>query len=678
MWKSSLELDKYQYAKTNQHTIRIIGFLGIATTLLMTYGFWQYIHLQKIYLFIFGPIIFIFITNKLMRYFIQLFFQKFDIKKHEHFIQQYWLRNPEPLVNVFLPWAGEDLDIHEEVVKAVARLDYSNYKVYMLDDIGSPDHQLLAEKYGFTYLSRPNKGEHKKSGNLQYGYDHSEGEYILILDADFIPTRDALRDLIPYIASDKKIGILQTPQYFEQTNNVHKRSKIEFGGGNIVEDFYRVIMPCRDEFRAAMCVGTSAIYRRDAILKLDGTPKVHASEDLATGLLITQFGYYVKYMPLIVSIGKSPETYQGYFKQHMRWCSGNLVFAKYWPTAHLSLVGRLIYMINPMYYLSEALTVVFCFQFLLLLYFHADSLSILHTLYFLPYVILSNIIIPMTKTNKNKIGTKLAAINNAYTYFYTYIRMAIKGVPTWQPTGVRTVGLHQDFLNAFNIGTVISALYIILFIFVILSRPSIFGNYNTYIVLGWSFYSIFWHVLFLVSVSQYIHPFRLSYARNNLETAFAYAKTHAIIFLFFTLTGAAIVDTFLVFSNTSTPTALAIEELRDKTKEPKKIIAVVQSVVDQEPTVLGEQTEESVVLPSPQNYTFTVKAGDTMSKLARSAVEKFLLENNLTLNSSQLRSTSYILVGKMERKPIRPGQEVTFDMSLILESIEQGQESVKS
>ncbi len=55
----------------------------------------------------------------------------------------------------------------------------------MLDDSGKEEHKKLAEKYGCVHLSRPNKGEYKKSGNLEYGYAHSDGDYIFILDADF-------------------------------------------------------------------------------------------------------------------------------------------------------------------------------------------------------------------------------------------------------------------------------------------------------------------------------------------------------------------------------------------------------------------------------------------------------------------------------------------------------------
>jgi cellulose synthase (UDP-forming) len=562
MWKNSLQLDKYQYMRTSPFTIRTIGLMGIIATLSMAYGFSKYIHLDLVYIIFFGPIITIFIINKILRFMVQLFYSPPTIEEHEEFISRYWSVYEEPNVDIFLPWAGEDLRIHEEVVKAATNLNYHNYKVYMLDDVGSEEHKQMAERYGCIYLSRPNKGLYKKSGNLQYGYEHSNGEYILILDADFIPIKDVLHDLIPYIDSDNQMGILQTPQYFEQTTNVHKRSMIEFGGGNIVEDFYRIIMPCRDEFQAAMCVGTSAIYRKTAIDKLEGTPKVHASEDLATGLMITQFGYYVKYLPLIVSMGKSPDTYQGYFKQHMRWCSGNLVFARYWPRARLNPVARLIYLINPMYYLSEAATVIFSFQFLILLYFHSESLSLMNTLYFLPYIILSRIIIPFTKTNKNKLGTRLAALSNSYTYFYTYIRMITKGVPAWHPTGVKIKVLHDDFLSAYNIGTTISCTFLLCFIFVLISKPNILGNYNTYIVLGWAFYSAFWHATFITFVLQFIHPFRVSEVKSDMGRTFVYFKTHLVLVLFITLIGSSIADAIFVFQNPNNNTTHAFNWLK--------------------------------------------------------------------------------------------------------------------
>lgn len=544
MWNDVTKLDKYEYVRTNAVLVRAVGIYGVFALTLMATGFLHFIKLHWIYALVFGPIVLCVLINKFLRYGLQVFYPKFDIKKHEAFIQKYWSEHPEPAVDIFLPYAGEDLNIHEKVVAAAQNIDYTNYKVYMLDDSKNAAHKLLAEKYGCTYLSRPNKGEWKKSGNLEFGYSKSTGKYILVLDADFIPSRDSLREIVPYLESDQSIGILQTPQYFEQTDEVHKRSPIEFGGGNIVEDFYRLILPSRDEFGAAMCVGTSAFYRREAIEKLDGTPKVHASEDLATGLLITQHGYRVKYLPLIVSIGTSPDTFQGYYKQHQRWCSGNLVFAKYWPNAQLNPVARLIYLMNPSYYLAEAFSILFSFQFLVLIYFHSDSLSLHHTILFLPYMFLNLVVIPLSRVNKEKQGTKLAALNNSYTYLHTFISLLMKNIPQWHPTGIKLDGLDRGFLTANKIGLVISSVFITAFTFVVVSRSSLLANYNSYFILFWGVYTMIWHTVYLTVVGNYIHPIQMAKVRSFTNKARLYARTHAVLVLFMVFSMALMASVF--------------------------------------------------------------------------------------------------------------------------------------
>lgn len=658
MWKAAPSLDKYEYVRTNPYRIRFIAFLGALATISMCYGFLQFIGIRPLYAFIFGPITAIIVINKFSRFVLQMFYPRFDIPKHEQFVTEFWKNNPEPAVDIFLPWAGEELDMHEQVVKGAALLNYKNVKIYMLDDKGSEEHKRLAEKYNCIYLSRPNKGEYKKSGNLEYGYGKSNGEFIFILDADFIPTRDSLHDLIPYLATEPEIGILQTPQYFDQSEDVHSRSKIEFGGGNIVEDFYKILMPCRDEFKAGMCVGTSAIYRRTVIQLLNGTPKVHASEDLATGLSITRFGYYVKYLPLIVSIGKSPDSFQGYFKQHQRWCSGNIVFARYWPRARLSLMGRLIYLTNPFYYLSEAMSVIFSYQFLFLLYFHHETLSLYNTLYFLPYVLVSRVLVPSSKTNKNKMGTRFAALNNTYTYFYTYLQMIFKGVPQWHPTGVKVKGLHPDYLNAFNLGTVISSVFIITFLFVIVSRPQVLGNYNAYPVLGWSLYSLAWHVLFLSFVAEYIHPYRLENIRSDLDKAFVYVKRHAVLTLFFVLLGSTVFSASLGLSDPSAPTIVAFNQLTGNANENSQM------------AMADTNAQEAILGTSTINYVIAVEDNDTLTSVAAKAIQTYLDDNQHSLDQSQIDASISLLLTRLGQIVLPPvGESISFEPQLLEETI---------
>ena len=67
-----------------------------------------------------------------------------------------------------------------------------------------------------------------KSGNLKYGFDISESEFILLLDADFAPRADLLEETLPYFDAFPDVGIVQTPQYFHV---VDEQTWVERGAG---------------------------------------------------------------------------------------------------------------------------------------------------------------------------------------------------------------------------------------------------------------------------------------------------------------------------------------------------------------------------------------------------------------------------------------------------------------
>ena len=71
------------------------------------------------------------------------------------------------------------------------------------------------EDMGVNYLRRADMGYMRKGGNLKHGVKMTNGEFIAIFDADFIPEKDFLRDLIPYF-SDAGVGLVQSPQYFSR------------------------------------------------------------------------------------------------------------------------------------------------------------------------------------------------------------------------------------------------------------------------------------------------------------------------------------------------------------------------------------------------------------------------------------------------------------------------------
>ena len=120
-----------------------------------------------------------------------------------------------PSVDVFLPTAGEPLEVLANTYKYVSQLTWpGTITVWVLDDSGRREVNDLANDYGFIYRVRPDRGRMKKAGNLRYGYEQSNSDYIAVFDADFVPRSDFLSNLIPYF-EDPSVGIVQSPQFFD-------------------------------------------------------------------------------------------------------------------------------------------------------------------------------------------------------------------------------------------------------------------------------------------------------------------------------------------------------------------------------------------------------------------------------------------------------------------------------
>src|SRR6478752_7371422 len=226
-----------------------------------------------------------------------------------------WPRRHDPAapsVDVYLPTAGESISVLADTYQRVARMRYpGRLEVYVLDDGGRPEVEALAAEYGFTYLSRPNRGQMKKAGNLAYGYAQTTGDIIAVFDADFAPRPDYLLELVPYL-DDATIGIVQSPQYF-QTHGIE--SWLQKAAGSTQELFYRWVQPSRDSIGAPICVGTCALYRRSALAASGGFAQIEHSEDVHTGIKMMGSGYQVRYVPVILAKGLCPDSLSAFISQ---------------------------------------------------------------------------------------------------------------------------------------------------------------------------------------------------------------------------------------------------------------------------------------------------------------------------------------------------------------------------
>lgn len=279
----------------------------------------------------------------------------FDIAAHKKIVAS-WMPLWNPSVDVFLPICGEPVALLRNTWSHVAALRAAyNGKLtpYVLDDGASPAAKALARELGFAYATRPDRGWYKKSGNLRYGFEISDGEFILLLDADFAPRPDLLNEALPYFALFPDVGIVQTPQYFHVLD---KQTWVERGAGATQELFYRSIQTARAEKDSAVCVGSCAVYRREALAANGGMSLAEHSEDLHTGFDLAMLGWRIRYLPIALSTGICPDNILAFLNQQYRWCSGTfslLGTKRFWRTP-LPLLSRLTYLAGLVYYVYTA------------------------------------------------------------------------------------------------------------------------------------------------------------------------------------------------------------------------------------------------------------------------------------------------------------------------------------
>jgi len=283
----------------------------------------------------------------------------FDLAAHEARIRA-WCPPFYPSVDIHLPICGEPIEMLRNTWNAVSELiaGYAGAaQAYVLDDGPSEEARSVSESLGFCYISRPDARAYKKSGNLRYAFTRTNSEYIVILDADFAPRRDFLTETLPYM-DDPEIAIVQTPQFFRASA---AQTWIENSAGAIQEVFYRSIQVARDRFGAAICVGTSALYRRTALEPQGGPTLIPYAEDVHTGLDVRRAGSSVVYVPMVLSTGICPDNLDAFVRQQYRWCTGNagVVFSRRLWSVPMSIPARLTYISGFFYYAYTALLTFF-------------------------------------------------------------------------------------------------------------------------------------------------------------------------------------------------------------------------------------------------------------------------------------------------------------------------------
>ena len=171
--------------------------------------------------------------------------------------------DPDATVDVFVTTYNEPVEMVMATARAAAAMDHP-HQTWILDDGDRPEMREAAEREGIGYITRSadwaDRPRHAKAGNLNNALFVTEGEFLLVLDADQVPHPQMLGRLLGWFR-DPEVALVQSPQWF---SNVTESDPL----GSQAPLFYGPIQQGKDGWNAAFFCGSNAMLRREALMQV--------------------------------------------------------------------------------------------------------------------------------------------------------------------------------------------------------------------------------------------------------------------------------------------------------------------------------------------------------------------------------------------------------------------------
>jgi len=315
-----------------------------------------------------------------------------------------------PTVDVFIPTYNEYDDIVRITATAATQIDYPKEKlrIYILDDGSTqakrnhPEEGMaawerhyrlkqMAADLGINYLTRETN-QQAKAGNINHALQYTDGEVLLILDCDHVPTKDILQNTVGHFIADPKLFLVQTPHFFINPTPVEKNLERMANPSAESDMFYRRIHPALNFWNASYFCGSAALLRRKFLMEVGGICGTTITEDAETAFQLHARGYNSIYIDKPMVCGLSPESYDDYVIQRSRWAQGMvqlIMLNNPLKTKGLSLPQKIAYLNSSffwlfgfprfIYFISPALYLILGWNV-----YHASWMQILA--FTLPYV----------------------------------------------------------------------------------------------------------------------------------------------------------------------------------------------------------------------------------------------------------------------------------------------------
>jgi len=197
-------------------------------------------------------------------------------------------------VDLFIATYNEDIELVRLSIRDAKAVRYPHeigYQIHVLDDGRRTEMRRVASEEGVRYITR-STNEGFKAGNLRNALEQTDGDFVVICDADTRVFPTLLENTLGYFR-DPRVAWVQTPQWFfdlpegeplhawlgTRTGNAGRLvgrafekvfGPVQIGADPFVSDpqmFYDVILRRRNWANAVFCCGAGSVHRREAVME---------------------------------------------------------------------------------------------------------------------------------------------------------------------------------------------------------------------------------------------------------------------------------------------------------------------------------------------------------------------------------------------------------------------------
>jgi cellulose synthase/poly-beta-1,6-N-acetylglucosamine synthase-like glycosyltransferase len=223
-----------------------------------------------------------------------------------------------PIVSIIIPAYNEEKVI-AQTIEAILETKYPKKEIIIVDD-GSSDNTLsIALKYKdqIKVLHKENGG---KASALNYGLIYSNGEIVVIVDADTVVGRHAITEMVKTFHSrDNVAAIAGNVKVRNRLNWITKCQALEYIVG------IQIVRRAFDTYGSVTIVpGAIGAFKKTFLDRVGPYGKDTIVEDFDQTLKILKSGLITQGSSKSIGYTEAPSTIRDFTAQRKRWYRGNI------------------------------------------------------------------------------------------------------------------------------------------------------------------------------------------------------------------------------------------------------------------------------------------------------------------------------------------------------------------